>query len=72
MYHKELIMFCYTTYTLLYIIYYIAPEANHIIFAKCYHPILQLRWIKEITTNWQKKRIQNICINEIDCIFKIK
>jgi len=48
----------------------LAPEANHAILATCFHPTFKLRWVPEMTTDREKKRIQNLCINEIDCSAK--
>jgi len=48
----------------------ITPEANHAILATCFHPTFKLRWLSEIKTDREKKRIQNVCINEINCSAK--
>jgi len=48
----------------------LTPEANHAILVTCFHPTFKLRWLPEITTDREKKRIQNLCINEIECSAK--
>jgi len=38
----------------------LTPEAIHAILATCFHPKFKLRWLPEITTDREKKRIQNL------------
>jgi hypothetical protein len=43
------------------------PEVNYVILATCFHPAFKLCWLPKTISDQEKKKIQNLCINEIEC-----